>query len=490
MKKAIFSIVLVLSIFFCFPGCYDAIFQEIRSEIELNQGSVSGFVNDIIRFNPEGSDKQYLLISNGALFIKDASLNASDSWFRLKDFGLPETVSYSYYDGEFNGEHIFKVAADKNNIYVLSYVPYYNQDKGRNVPKEFHLYTCAPKINSNGMIDFSSGWNRVEIINDRIKKYISVLDTSYYSMDASIHLFCTNAYNPEHRKAYIRIGGSSPYATTLMNTYFWAAYELDGTNATVLNSGEQAELDFDESKKNVFFSKNVLGAFYFNDEVIFTNYLNPTTNESKSKSNPNYAYICYDSEYLSSFSIDDYKDASSNITGRVLVHKNKDGSEVYYEGEFSLIKAWLLHMSISVPTTDAEGKTVYPAWSNASKPEKVARIYMNTDSTICSLAVCSDALLMGTGSYRSTGDGIYKVSLDETGKPNVITTAFTTNAADVMCKPYIVRSLLSVEPDLSELKNTIYASMDYIYTESTGGTSIENRGMWAYYPEKLEWNRD
>ena len=200
--------------------------------------------------------------------------------------------------------------------------------------------------------------------------------------------------------------------------------------------------------------------------------------------------LAYDTEYLSSFSLDDYNAASSNAKGKVLVHTNSDGSQVFYEGEYSLIKAYLAGVYATRKYTDEGGVEKETSLEGVGRPDAVTRTYMNTDSTICSLAVCADSLLMGTGSYRSSGDGIYRVSLDANGKPALITSSFVTNAADVMCKPYIVRSLLSVEPDVTELKNTIYASMDYIYTESAAGTSIENRGMWAYYPATLEWNRD
>ena len=67
--------------------------------------------------------------------------------------------------------------------------------------------------------------------------------------------------------------------------------------------------------------------------------MNPTTNESKSRPYATFAYLAYDTEYLSSFSLDDYNAASSNAKGRVLVHINSDGSKVVYEGEYSLIKA-------------------------------------------------------------------------------------------------------------------------------------------------------
>lgn len=490
MRKVFISVFITVLTFFFFSGCYDAIFQEIRTEVELNEGSISGFINNIVRFSAAGSGREFLIISDGNLYIKEASSASAGNWIKLSGFGLPEPVSYSYYDGTFSGEHIFKVAADKDHLYALSYAPYYNQDKSRNVPKDLYLYECTPKAGAYGLPDFSSGWHRVDAVNSKIKEYVSLLNTDYFSMDASVHLFCTNAYNPEHRKAYIRVGGSSPYDYNIINNYFWVVYELNGGSPEVINCSDKSNVSYNTSKKDYFVGKDVLGAFYFKDSVHFTNTLNPTTNESKSRPDATFAYLAYDTEYLSSFSLDDYNAASSNAKGKVLVHTNSDGSQVFYEGKYSLIKAYLAGVYATRKYTDEGGVEKETSLEGVARPDAVTRTYMNTDSTICSLAVCADSLLMGTGSYRSSGDGIYRVSLDANGKPALITSSFVTNAADVMCKPYIVRSLLSVEPDVTELKNTIYASMDYIYTESAAGTSIENRGMWAYYPATLEWNRD
>ena len=92
-------------------------------------------------------------ISDGNLYIKEASSASAGNWIKLSGFGLPEPVSYSYYDGTFSGEHIFKVAADKDHLYALSYAPYYNQDKSRNVPKDLYLYECTPKAGAYGLPD-------------------------------------------------------------------------------------------------------------------------------------------------------------------------------------------------------------------------------------------------------------------------------------------------------------------------------------------------
>lgn len=491
MKKFFISVFFALFLLFSFTGCYDAVFQAIRTEVELSESTVTGFVNGIVRFSPEGSTKQFLFLANGVIQVKDATIDSSGYWYELSGLGLPSKVTYSYYDGSFSGEHIFKMAADDKYVYALSYAPYYDEDKSRNVPKNLYLYACKPTLGASGFLDFSSGWHRVAVINDRILKYVNLLDSSYYNMNASIHLFCTNAPKPEHRKAYIRIAGSSPYSYSVLNETYWAVYELNGKDDPVLlNCASQAELTYDETKKDVFVNKNVLGAVWFNGGVLFTTTMNPATNETLT-ADPTQVYIAGQFNLagyalLNSFSLTTYNDASVNLEGKVAVYSKTDGSIVFYEGTVNTIKAYLAGMSAMFKGSDGN----YGTLATVGMPDCISTTVIASSSTICSMAVCSDAILLGTGSFRSSGNGIFKVTLDSVGTPANTTANFATNADSVMTKPYIVRSLLNVYPERKEVETILYSSMDFIYTESTAGTTIENRGVWSYYPSKLEWNRE
>ena len=68
MRKVFISVFITVLTFFFFSGCYDAIFQEIRTEVELNEGSISGFINNIVRFSAAGSGREFLIISDGNLY--------------------------------------------------------------------------------------------------------------------------------------------------------------------------------------------------------------------------------------------------------------------------------------------------------------------------------------------------------------------------------------------------------------------------------------
>lgn len=509
MKNKFFAIFISLSILIGFTGCYDAVFQAIRTEVELGDTSVNGFINGIVRFNPEGSSSEYLLVANGSLYIKDASYAKSGGWVQLSGMGLPGTVSYSYYDASFSGEHIFKVACDKECIYVLSYEPYYDEDNSRIVPKNLYLYACKPVIGSNGALDFISngGFKRIDSVNTTIAAYIALLGTGtdYYNMNASVQLFCTNSPVPSHRKAFIRVGGGSPYVYSTYNENRWVVYALNGYGAAVLNAGSQSGVDVSTDAKyaNVMVGKDVLGAIWFADKntsdeesfenIIFVNQANPITNESLvNHPTPTYAYYGQ-SEYLWKFSKEDYE---SVYTMGIPYYGS--GKRTYTDCEYSKIKAYIAGYGCKVQKTDDNGDPVYDdngdpvlVTSSIGQPSTLSWIYEDTDSSICSLAVTADYLLIGTGTWRSSGDGIYHLSIDSNGAPtSTASQSFASNAADIMCEPYIIRSLLALNPDKKELEGAIYSSMDYIYTESTAGTTIEDRGLWSYYPSTLEWNRE
>ncbi|MCR5494590.1 MAG: hypothetical protein K6F15_03045 [Treponema sp.] len=509
MKKKSLSIILGLLALLAFSSCHDSVFQAIRVEVELGDSSVSGFINGIVRFKPEGASSDYLVTANGVIYIKDSTYRSPGGWIQLSGLGLPEEVSYSYYDSSFSGEHIFKVAADNEWLYALSYAPVYDEDSSRIVPKNLYLYACKPRVNSDGALDFISngGWQRVANVNTAIEAYLAVVQsttTSYYNMNASIQLFCTNAPNASHRKAFIRVGGGSPYVYNSANDNMWVVFDLNGYNsAAVMNCGTSAsyEVSTDSKYSEVIVGKDVLGAVWFQDKnssdasslknIVFVNYENPITNESLvSFPTPNYAYYGQ-GEYLWKFSKDDYN--SSYTIGKP---SYSTGKRTYSACEFSLIKGYLSGYGIigESVTVDADGnETTKTVTTSISQPNTLNWTYMNTDSSICSLAVTKDYLLIGTGTYRSSGDGIYHLALDSNGCPastEASNSDFSSNAAEVLCEPYIVRSLLAVDPDKKEIEDSIYASMDYIYTESTSGTNIEDRGLWSYHVSKLEWNRE
>lgn len=98
---------------------------------------------------------------------------------------------------------------------------------------------------------------------------------------------------------------------------------------------------------------------------------------------------------------------------------------------------------------------------------------------IYSLAVTKDYILVGTKSgiehYRLNGDG----SVGDK-------TTFATNAEAIMSNGYEVNALLVIEPEKNETETAIYAATDF----ESRYEQFDHACIWAYYPERGNWNRN
>ena len=92
MKKIIIGVFVLAVSLFGFTGCYDAIYQNIRDEIELTTQKMPGFINNIARYNNGG--EQYLFLTNGVIKYKNAKYAEHGKWQELSGNGLPGSVHY------------------------------------------------------------------------------------------------------------------------------------------------------------------------------------------------------------------------------------------------------------------------------------------------------------------------------------------------------------------------------------------------------------
>ena len=437
MKKIFLSISIAAAVF-GFSGCYDAIFYNIRNEVPLEDGVINGYTNSIVRYQePDGTE--FLYLQNGNVYYKQISDNTDkkiltknqdhDKW--TKDSSAPEGISYSYFDQEFSGTYSCKLASDSNYVYLLGATPEYDESSSRNILKNFKLY-CYSKAN---------GWKSVEQINTILKQYESTLDDDKYMMDSSIQLFCTNAPQNEHRKAYIRIGGGSPYYSWMSDKQTYGSdftvkdgvmncgiIELNGTDTDIANVVPLGDGKIGTLEKTGA-GKDTTSAVYANNTVYFLDYLASSTNETKNKE-ADYIYL-------------------------------GNGKTLY----------WFETASVSsVTALDAEpvGKSTGCA------------------DDILSMCVTNDSIILGT--YE---EGAYRVKIDS-GKPETSTSDFTTNAASVMYNPYIVRMLFCTDPSLGETADgsALYSALQFRYTESSASASYKNVGLWSYYNSKENGHRD
>ena len=100
---------------FLFTGCYDAVYQSIRNEIPLEERTVSGFINSIVRFT-QGSD-EYLFMQNGKISYKKADASYHGAWQEAPN--TPKGISFDFYSSSFSGKHSMKIAAATSNIYAI-----------------------------------------------------------------------------------------------------------------------------------------------------------------------------------------------------------------------------------------------------------------------------------------------------------------------------------------------------------------------------------
>lgn len=432
MKKTFFSIALLAAAFYL-TGCYDAIFYNIRNEVPLEDGIINGYTNSIVRYQKDG--KEFLYLQNGTVYYKQISddnnnLTANqshDAW--EEDKTAPGGLEYSYYDEEFSGTYSCILASDENYLYMLGATPEYDQDNGRNVLKNFTLY-------------YSDGtkWEKIPAVNEIIRAYESTLKDTHYMMDASIQLFCTNAPQKAHRKAYIRIGGGSPYYTDVSSKQVYGNFEknengvmncgiieLDGPDTTAAVIPEGAGKIGGLEKTGA--GKNTLSAVYANDTIYFLDYVAASTNETK----------------------------------------NADATWIYF-GDGDKLKS--LEVS-SIPD---------------AKPESLVST-SGCDDDILSLCVTKDAVILGTFE-----EGAYYVATED-GKPAESTSSFPEgmkNADTVMCDPYIVRVLFCTDPSLgaTESGSALYSALQFRYTESVASASYKNVGLWSYYSFRGNWNKE
>jgi len=147
-------------------------------------------------------------------------------------------------------------------------------------------------------------------------------------------------------------------------------------------------------------------------------------------------------------------------------------------------------------TTDAS--VIY--WANKSKLcyaqdslENANKDYVDAKHTVTSLAFCSDALLIGRGSISasqtSATGGIQKVQITD-GIPAAELGTFTTNAQTQILTSYIVSVVFNTNPADAELDSSLYASIYFIGSNSSGSVSFNNEGLWSYYPSRGNWNRE
>jgi len=435
---------------FTFTSCFNAVFYNIRQDVEPEQSTVKGVINAICRYTISGEEYLFLGANEGLRYKLAKTGNVRDSnnssWKVYSDLPF-ELHKFSYYSGDGKGEHvgqaILKVLADKDTLYLVTTDYSHEYIDGYSYPN--HTYIWAAKLTADGG-KISGSWKEVKFDTD-IFPYSDKEVNKIRIYFSHFNVFSTNSVNPDLRRVFVR--GNNKNGDLGGDCYF----ELKGLDAEGNpNSAEEIKLakvtDFKNDTIAIINNSatsspaNIDSAAYLGDTLYFFDSIAVASNETAT-TKPTFLYFA--------------RSTSSR----------KEPSEDYHPSTSELAYLYIKDGN----TTLGETRT-------------------SCGEIISSLAVTKDSILIGRGDYSvatSNAGGIVKAKLTD-GIPATELSSFDTNASVQLSYSYQILTLLAVDPEKTEEENTIYSSITFKGTGSSAGTSFDNIGLWAYYPDRGNWN--
>ena len=488
MKKILkFLSVNFLSLVF-FTGCYDSVFDDIRKEVPLEDSEISGYINDLTRFRSvkdDGTEAEFLILQNGIIYakqispagdVKDLSYGESHGkWFKTGS-GI-SALSYDYYGEKFNGEYIVKTASEYNGIkstlYALSTKWGKNDDYGRNIPTEFKLYSMD-KIDGTR--------SPISEANIYLNNCFATGKDSNYGTDLTIQLFCTNTPKRENRRAFLRLGREDKWFNAVDekgNTIEvdCIIFELSDSILTPIYYSKRTKQPDSTYLKEIYkasslasskpetLSSKTVSAVEMQGEVYFLPFIGSTGNSTPESDG---TFICYGSGTNAFyFTKKDYEKLDGQFTAKKIV-KGTETDET--ENINTIVAFW-------TGRKDSSGNA-------AERPSELKEIGLSTNNDIISASASKDDILFGT-----RGNGVFRALIKEGGSIEK-TNDFISNTSSIMASPYIIRMIFTVDPSKDGATTSRYSAMDFIYTASNAGANDSHRGLWSYYKERGNWNRE
>ena len=491
MKKILkFLSVNFLSLVF-FTGCYDSVFDDIRKEVPLEDSEISGYINDLTRFRSvkdDGTEAEFLILQNGIIYAKQISsaqispagdftnLSYGEShgkWFKTGS-GI-SSLSYDYYGEKFNGEYIVKTASEyngtKSTLYALSTKWGKNDDYGRNIPTEFKLYS---------MDKIDGTWSPVSEANIYLKNCFATGKDSNYGTDLTIQLFCTNTPKIENRRAFLRLGREDKWFNAVDekgNTIEvdCIIFELSASELTPIYYSKRTKQSDSTYLKEIYknsslasskpetLSSKTVSAVEMQGEVYFLPFIGSTGNSTPESDG---TFICYGSGTNAFYFT---KSGYEALDGKFTAKKIVNGTETD-ETVNTIVAFW-------TGRKDSSGKV-------AERPSELKEVGLSTNNDIISASASKDDILFGT-----RGNGVFRALIKEGGSIEK-TNEFISNTSSIMASPYIIRMIFTVDPSKDGATTSRYSAMDFIYTASNAGANDSHRGLWSYYKERGNWNRE
>ena len=269
--------------------------------------------------------------------------------------------------------------------------------------------------------------------------------------------------------------------------------KISAENGVWNQNGSWTQMD--TSAKNYFpLAQDSLEYYYSNFNVFQTN--SPLAKNR-------HAYICTyneDSKTSEYFELSGLDSITPVTIGKI--EDAAEGSRVYSAAVFE--DKVLFFNTVAVATDEtytSEANFIYFGGESSVDDDYSALYYKKAGSetysqlqytldkktTFASFAVCKDSIIMGSGNIAAaTGKGGVRRALLTDGTPVSITDEFETNASTQLNSSYYVTAMLNATPGLNEADSALYAALSY--SETSG--YFANVGLWSYYPERGNWNRE
>lgn len=428
MKKINKTLILLSIVSTLFTSCFDPVFYNLNRDVKPEDKSVIGNIQSIARFNVDG--KEFLVLAaNGGLRYK------------LSDKGETRNKEISVTNSIFGTQTV-----------ETSWLTY-------SLPKDVyspHSYDYYGDSGTTGHI----GAQIIKVLADTSNLYLLTAEyddsSDGTSSPSKLHLWSVKIpsvledgetwSSPE---SYIDLNKDNTYLTFYTtDSIYKSAFNVFGTNSI---NPEHRKVFVRQSNNDV----NKIYKIEGNDLIL----CDPIVAEDDSTdTNPKINSVVYfDNDFLFFKSI-------ASITNET---KEKDADFVYYGDTTKLFYK-------------KQGDTGY------------TEIESKANNNISCFAVTSDYLIIGCANYgtKYTSNGGFERAKLKDGIPESITSNFDTNLSVQIPSSYFIFTLLNTDPSKSELESTLYTSIGFITGGTTASVSFDSLGLWSYYPQRGNWNRE
>lgn len=173
--------------------------------------------------------------------------------------------------------------------------------------------------------------------------------------------------------------------------------------------------------------------------------------------------------------------------------KNTVNSAIWFDGEVKFFNS-----KVSTTNETCLNDATYFYFTNGNRVrygKSTTNLLDSVDvgTEISGFAVCSDSLLIGRADFNSTSSvasgGIVKTLLKD-GIPGDKLVNFDNNAQFQLPSTYLMTALINATPEKTEKESILYAAITIFGQGTSSNVSWSNVGLWSYYKDRGNWNRE